>query len=155
MVFLLLLLTIFVWGAIIIKIRAEIKNLSVPSSQLGTIYPTMSPDAGARIGDLVLLDSLEKIPDPFSYNSPEMKIQNQQLDLARNKLDDTIAAPCFKFTGLLCDRDGKVAIIEISPNDIQFIREGQIVEGFELDEILSKELRFKYKGEKFSISANF
>jgi len=154
-VLVLLLLSILVWGAIIIKIRAEIKNQSIPTNKPGTNYPTLSVEASKSDDVLVLLDSLERISDPFSYYSHKKINQSQQIDLASKKIIDTIATPCFRFIGLLTDSDEKVAIIEISPDNIQFIREGQIIEGYKLEKISSKEIKFKNKEKQFCVSAIF
>jgi len=154
-VFMLLLLSILLWSKIFLKIKAEFDNRSESSEKPKTIFQATATDSGSRFIDLYLLDSLEKIQDPFSYNFGKEKLQDQKSDSTRKKSNTDSDTPFFKYSGLLSDKDGKVALIEISPNDIQFVREGQTIQGFELIKILSKQVRFKNKDKEFSISANF
>ncbi|OGB69700.1 MAG: hypothetical protein A2Y94_13670 [Caldithrix sp. RBG_13_44_9] len=154
-VFMLLLLSILLWSKIFLKIKAEFDNRSKSSEKPKTIFQATATDSGSRFIDLYLLDSLEKIQDPFSYNFGKEKLQDQKSDSTRKKSNTDSDTPFFKYSGLLSDKDGKVALIEISPNDIQFVREGQTIQGFELIKILSKQVRFKNKDKEFSISANF
>jgi hypothetical protein len=67
--------------------------------------------------------------DLFNYYSHKKINRSRQIELARKELVDTLAIRCSKFIGLQTDRDGKIAIVEISPTNIEFLREGQIIRG--------------------------
>jgi hypothetical protein len=155
LVIMLLIFSFLLWSKIFLKIREELSTKEKIREEIVSVPRILTNDLDQENINSIFLDSLEAISDPFLYHFKTLKNANRSIDTIPGKSIENIKLPSFKYSGFLADKYGKMALIEISPDEIQFVREGQIFGGFKLIKILSDHMIVKNKGKEFSIPINF
>lgn len=154
-IIILLVFSFLLWSKIFLKIREELRIKEKAREEIVSPQRALTADLCRENNYSIFLDSLEMISDPFLYHFKTLKDTNRTPPTIPSKSIENIILPSFKYSGLFADKYGKVALIEISRDEIQFVKEGQIFNGFKLMKILSDCVIVKNKGEVFSIPIKF
>lgn len=151
-IFILLIISIFLWSKIFIAIRRELHPMNLSTDGVKKNLQLPEPNNWRESYQQNWMDSLQKINDPFNFHFSADKQSGSFNRPSQENLDDTSKLSFVKYYGFMATDSGRVAVLEEPTDHISFLHQGSLFGKYKIIEITGEGIILKKGKNKIFIA---